>query len=402
MMKHNIICIIFALILSPAMLNASSTNEKIKAQEKDLASSKKIEAGLNKKLDDIANDIKRSQAELESISKDIQSLKIQIDELKQSKVQEQNDLNELSKQNIELITNQKQVEASLVNIIAQNFSLDLLMADSEGESAENIISIKAVEKLNSIMKDDLRKLAKNYDETTNIIRQKQERIDAIQKSLADFENKKAQLLKLQKKQNDTIASLKNDNEIYKKKLITLKEQQDEMRQTLQKLAIIAQKESKQKEQSQSQKSSSKSANKPRQGYSGTAVRRYTGAKTIAPLDSFSVKQRFGNYVDPIYNLKIFNESVILSSNTKDATVKNVLDGKVIFAKHTSLLNNVIIIENSGQIHTIYANLSQIAPSVKVGAVVKKGSIIGRVASDLTFEVTQKNYHIDPLELIAVK
>ncbi|BCX79749.1 murein hydrolase activator EnvC [Campylobacter sp. 19-13652] len=401
-MKFKISLMLCALFFTVVQINAASTNEKIKNQEKDLASSKKIEAGLNKKLDDIANDIKRSETELENINKDIVVLKQQIDELKQSKEQAQNDLNELNRQNNELITNQKQVEASLVNIIAQNFSLDLLMADSEGESAENIISIKAVEKLNSIMKDDLRKLAKNYDETTNIIRQKQERIETIQKSLSDFESKKAQLLKLQKKQNDTVIALKNDNETYKKKLINLKNQQEQMRQTLQKLSIIAQKENEQKSQKQTQKSQNIAQGKPQQGYSGTAVRRYTGAKTIAPLDSFSIKQRFGNYVDPIYNLKIFNESVILSSNTKDATVKNVLDGKVIFAKHTALLDNVIIIENSAQIHTVYANLSQIAPSVKVGAVVKKGSIIGRVSQDLTFEVTQKNYHIDPLELIAIK
>ena len=60
----------------------------------------------------------------------------------------------------------------------------------------------------------------------------------------------------------------------------------------------------------------------------------------------------------------------------------------------------LIIENENGIHTIYAHLSQIAPTVKVGSVVQKGYVIGRVRNDLTFEVTQRNYHIDPLEMIS--
>ena len=129
-------------------------------------------------------------------------------------------------------------------------------------------------------------------------------------------------------------------------------------------------------------------------------KKYSGARTIAPLDSYTVKQKFGNYVDPIYNIKIFNEAVILRSTTPDAKVKSVLNGKVVFAKATPMLENVVIIENENGIHTIYAHLSQIAPTVKVGSLVQKGYVIGRVRNDLTFEVTQRNYHIDPLEMIS--
>ena len=136
------------------------------------------------------------------------------------------------------------------------------------------------------------------------------------------------------------------------------------------------------------------------GYQTSSVKKYSGEKTIAPLDSYTVKQKFGNYVDPIYNIKIFNESVTLRSTTPDAKVKSVLNGKVVFAKATPMLENVVIIENENGIHTIYAHLSQIAPTVKVGSVVQKGYVIGRVRNDLTFEVTQRNYHIDPLEMIS--
>lgn len=94
--------------------------------------------------------------------------------------------------------------------------------------------------------------------------------------------------------------------------------------------------------------------------------------------------------------------MVLRSTTPDATVKNVLDGKVVFAKDTAVLQKVIIMENTDGIHTIYAHLSKIAPTIKVGSKIKKGYVIGRVERDLTFEVTQKNYHINPMELISAK
>ena len=137
-------------------------------------------------------------------------------------------------------------------------------------------------------------------------------------------------------------------------------------------------------------------------YQGSLVKRYKGDKTIAPLEQYTLKQAFGDYTDPIYKIKIFNESVVLRSITPDATVKNVLDGKVVFAKDTAMLDKVIIMENADGIHTIYAHLSKIAPTIKVGTRIKKGYVIGRVERDLTFEVTQKNYHINPMELIASK
>ena len=93
---------------------------------------------------------------------------------------------------------------------------------------------------------------------------------------------------------------------------------------------------------------------------------------------------------------------MLSANSADAKVKSVFNGKVVFAKETAMLDKVVIIENPNAIHTIYAHLNQIPPTVRVGSNVKKGYIIGRIGSDLTFEVTQQNYHINPLDLISLR
>lgn len=76
-----------------------------------------------------------------------------------------------------------------------------------------------------------------------------------------------------------------------------------------------------------------------------------------------------------------------------------MDGKVVFAKETPVLKKVVIIEHANSIHTIYAYLDKIAPTIRPGLRIKKGYIVGKVDERLGFEVTQKDRHIDPLELI---
>ena len=58
----------------------------------------------------------------------------------------------------------------------------------------------------------------------------------------------------------------------------------------------------------------------------------------------------------------------------------------------------MIVEHDDGLHTIYADLSQIAPDISKGKKVKKGYTIGRVNDELIFEVTQKSFHINPVKL----
>jgi murein DD-endopeptidase MepM/ murein hydrolase activator NlpD len=117
------------------------------------------------------------------------------------------------------------------------------------------------------------------------------------------------------------------------------------------------------------------------------------------LDGYVVTKRFGPYTDPVYGIKIYNESVSLRPTETDAKVKAIFNGKVIFAKQTAMLENVVIIEHDNGLHTIYAHMDKIAPTISVGQRLKQGSIIGRVTRELMFQVTQRNAHIDPLQVI---
>lgn len=418
----------FLLILAvcATLFAAGATANKTQSTKQDLKTKAEQEKKLNKKLDELAKSILSSEENVKTTAEQISDLSVQVKELESSAKAADASLNTLIAQNKDLIAEQKRIEGTLLAIISKRFAYDLIVPKNYIESEESIISAEILNSLTKGSQNEVNKIAKDYSKTINSIKSQTNKISAIKLDLAEFRSKQNKLIALQTKQKKDLAQLKSDKDSYEKELRAIQAEQDELRKTLEKLAIIAKNEEEEKaraqqkakleeakkaknneksasaEQSSSKKTAKNDVRQVGSSYQKSQVKRYTGAKTIAPLEKFTLKQAFGDYTDPIYKIKIFNESVVLRSALRDAVVKNVLDGKVVFAKETSLLQKVVIVENKDGIHTIYAHLSKIAPTIKVGAKLKKGYVIGRVEQDLTFEVTQKNYHINPMELIASK
>ena len=414
----------FLLILAvcATLFAAGTTANKTQSTKQNLKTKAEQEKKLNKKLDELAKSILSGEENVKTTAEQISALSVQVKELESSAKAADASLNTLIAQNKDLVAEQKRIEASLLAIISKRFAYDLIVPKNYIESEESIISAEILNSLTKDSQNEVNKIAKDYSKTINSIKSQTDKIGAIKLDLAEFRSKQDKLIALQTKQKKDLAQLKSDKDSYEKELSAIQADQEELRKTLEKLAIIAKNKEEEKARaqqkakleeakkaknneklaSQSQKTAKNDVRQVGSSYQMSQVKRYTGAKTIAPLEKFTLKQAFGDYTDPIYKIKIFNESVVLRSAFRDAVVKNVLDGKVVFAKETPLLQKVVIVENKDGIHTIYAHLSKIAPTIKVGSRLKKGYVIGRVEQDLTFEVTQKNYHINPMELIASK
>lgn len=383
---------LLALLLCATFLMSDEVSEKTK----NLKENERIKAQLNKKLEDLASDIKASEKNLKNLSVQIQSASNETAKLEKSVKSYSQELSTLSAQNENLLKDKNTMQNRFASLIAQDFAYDLSLPSGYAESDESFIVSEILSSLNGVLKDEFYKLSQDYKKNSLLIDEKQGKINEINSNLKKYNAQLAKLEKLKARQLDEINRQKTDRAIYSKKLDDLQRQQTELRKTLSELNIVSQ--SKPKKPASSAPSDVKQLGS---SYTGSLVKRYNGKKTIAPLESFTVKQRFGNFTDPIYNIKLFNENVILRSKSPDARVKSVFDGKIVFAKQTNLLQNVVIVEHSGGIHTIYAHLYQIAPTAKVGKRVKKGEVLGRVKNDLTFEVTQEKFHINPLELISL-
>ncbi|EAJ7097002.1 murein hydrolase activator EnvC [Campylobacter upsaliensis] len=390
---------LFLFSLFSLLLFANGIAEKTK----DLKENERIQQQLSKKLEDLAQDILSGEKNLKNLSEQINTLSSQTSKLEANIKVQNKELSTLNNQNKELLRIKSLMESKLISLMAKDFAYDLPIPEGYIEGEESFMAFELLGSLDKVLSEEISKLSKNYEGVNLLIENKQKQIEQIRLNLKNYNEQLKELQSLKNRQIKEINQQKTDRQIYAKKLDNLKAQQEELRATLDELKIIDKKEQvkKQKEETSKLANNNQKIRQIGSSYQGSSVKRYTGKKTIAPLDSFTIKQKFGNYVDPIYNIKIFNENVVLRSKKADATVKSVLDGRVVFAKNTTMLQRVVIIEHNDGIHTIYAHLDKIAPNIKVGKRVKKGAVVGRIKDDLTFEVTQKNFHINPLELISL-
>lgn len=368
----------------------------LQANNEKLAENERVQKQLNKKIDDLAVDIKNSEKKLLQIEAKMSNLSKENQRLENNAKAHLAELARLNTQNENLLKNKEGMQTRFASLIAQDFAYDMSLPQGYEEGMDGFIARQVLASLDGILKDEVKKLSKDYEKNSKIIDEKQHKIKEINSNLKGYSTQLASLEALKKEQISEINRQKTDRAIYAKKLEELERQQNELRKTLAELNIVK------KEPEKPALKVGKDVKQIGSSYTGSLVKKYSGKKTIAPLENFSVKQRFGNFTDPIYNIKMFNENVILRSKSPDARVKSVFDGKIVFAKQTNLLQKVVIIEHQNGLHTIYAHLNQISPNIKVGKRVKKGEVLGRVKNDLTFEVTQEKFHINPLELISMK
>ena len=309
-----------------------------------------------------------------------------------------------------LKTKQQKIEEKLVFLIAQSVTLSVMIDEKHSTNSDALIEFEVLQSMLKNSKQRIKKLNNIFFTNSTIIENLDQKTKTLQAEIANIDKKRKKVQKIQQANKSALQKLKKDKASYKKKLQTLLAKQDSLKKTLAKLNIIkidmikkAQEEKLRKEAFKKKKITLSNENLPRvkkhgNSYQSVKTKPYRGPKTIAPLDHYTISKKYGTYTDPIYGIKIFNESVYLKSKKPNARVKTVFNGKVIYADKTAVLKNIVIVEHKNGLHTIYANLSQIAPNIKKGKKIKKGYTIGRVSDELIFEVTQKSYHINPIRL----
>ena len=399
--------LIWLSLLVPALVLTANTEQKISEKTKTLEDKIETEKKIQGKLQDVANEIVAEEHAIEKIKEKIETLGQSILQSQSIVEKKYEILEKLTKDTQVLTTQKKELEDKIIKIIAEDFAFYLITDSEYMDNEDGVLVDEVLQKMDIIIRKEFGKLASDYKQVNEQIYSQSQEIKTIRSEIQNAKSKHDELTALEKKKESSIVALSAKKQSYKKQLEDIEKERDEIRATLEQLKIIKVQEDNKLLAEKNAKRDKTPANVRDSGvkqigssYQNSTVKKYVGERTIAPLDSYTVKRKFGDYVDPIYKIKIFNESVVLASNTPDATVKSVLPGKVIFAKDTASLQKVVIVENSDEIHTIYAHLSKIAPTIAVGQKIKKGYVLGRVDNDLTFEVTQKNYHIDPLELIS--
>jgi len=447
-------------MLSVGLLYGASTSTQIKDSKKDLTATSSAKTKTNRRLGKLAKDIKSAEKDIVYLEAKIDKLARSQHKSEKQYETLKSELSTFEKDFSATSAELDQKRKTFIALLSEQFSVVFALEQAHEPTQESIILhevYKAYKDQNAktlvSLRQDISSLKKRKKSKLALRNKTQKEISSIIKKRENFAQKKKAKEKLLKK-------LSVDEEKYNAKLVKIVDKQNSLRSTLAKLNILHTKEVEDarkiaaakkeamrlekerqrkarlakaaarekarkakealrlakteeekkkarlaaKEAAKEEKKVYKKSTKVRQvnsSYKKSKTYAYRGGKTISPIAGARVIKKFGTYVDPIYKIKIFNESITLKAPSSNAKVKNILNGKVVFAGKSSMLGKVVVVSHSKKIHTVYAGLSKIAPTIRVGSKIKRGYTIGKVNEKLVFQATKNSKHINPLRLIKI-
>lgn len=402
----------FALLffLLALTLGASSTDKKIKNTSSKLHKFSKNYSSLNKKMANTAKAILKQKRALEKQERYLRELEKELAIKELSYKDNTSQLKLMKTSQATLAKKQESIENRLVFVIAKSVSLSVVLDKEFTQNEESLMEFEVLKTMLKKEKEKAKVLSNQFVKNSKDIDFLNQHASTLEVAISNIDSKRKRVLKTKEANKKALIKLTKDKKAYKKRVKSLLKRQNQLKNTLAKLNIVKIDERRKIKEEKERKAAfakkkihldknTLKVKKHGSSYQAQKTKKYRGPKTIAPLDSYTITKKYGTYTDPIYGIKIFNESISLKPKYANAKVKTVFNGKVIYADKTAVLNNIVIVEHKNGLHTIYANLSQISPNIKKGKKIKKGYTIGRVKDELVFEVTQKSYHINPIRLL---
>jgi len=397
--------VLFFLIFS---LNAKENiDRKIDKASSKIKNFSKSYSSINKKMAQNAKAILKQKKEIFQQQKYLEELKVQLKNKEKNYKLDNKKLIELNKAQKKLKNEQDKIEQELVFTITKSISISVILEENYSKDEESLIEIEVLKTMLKKIKEQAKILNEKFYSNSKAIENINKHVSTLEEAISLIDNKRKKLITIQNKNKKLLKRLQISERTYKRSLKKLIKKQDALKNTLAKLKIIKIDEIKKAKEDEARRKAFAvkvdDENLPKvkkhgSSYQAVKTKKYRGKKTITPIYPYTITKKYGTYTDPIYGIKIFNESISMKPKNKNSKVKTVFNGKVIYADKTAVLNNIVIVEHKGGLHTIYANLSQISPNIKKGKKIKKGYTIGRVKDELIFEVTQKSYHINPIRL----
>ncbi len=396
-------------LLSSTLFGGTNIDNKIYKTSSKLHSYKRNYVNINKKLIRTAEAILKQKRMLKQQIKDLEELKAELATKELGYDKDTKQLKLLRKSQIALKDKQDKIEKKLVFFIAKSVSLSVVLEEKYSQNEESLIEVEVLKTMLQSSQDKVRKLNGLFYTNEKKVNLLENHSLTLQSNITKIDKKRTRAIQITRENRRALAKLQKEKASYTRQLKRVIKRQNSLKDTLDKLNIVKENNIKKEYERKEQKAAfakqkiNLNENLPKIKQLGSSYQyvktiRYRGPRTIAPLKRYTISRKYGPYTDPIYGIRIFNDSISLRPRSLNAKVRNVMNGRVVYADKTAVLDNMVIIEHKNGLHTIYANLSQIAPDIKKGRKIGRGSVIGRVRDELIFEVTKKNYHINPIRL----
>lgn len=384
-----------------------STNAKLKNYDKRY---KNAHHNLSKSAKNILN----QQKKMLQLDLQLQTLNADLEKNLTLYNNSKKELVGLQEKKTELTQTKESMRKELSRLIAKQLSLELILKQRSFSDVKDLMRGEIFTAMSRLTNQELASIKKNISEVLVNEENISTKMNTLTSAMSIIDNKRKKVVRLKNEQKKILTKLDQQRKNYKKDLeksLTTKANLSKMLKKLQIIKVdqvkLAKKRAKEKAAKKARLASIKAGKAVKKikvvqhgkSYEKVKTKKYRGRKTIAPLKNYTVIKKFGPYTDPVYDFKIFNDSISMKPKKKNAIVRSILNGKVVISKSNNLLGNFIIIEHAQGLHSVYAHLDKVSPTVRQGKRIKKGSAIGRVNSELMFQVTQKNHHLNPLEVI---
>ncbi|GAA9201376.1 M23 family metallopeptidase [Helicobacter pylori] len=391
---------LLATLLSANTQKVSDIAKDIQHKETLLKKTHEEKNQLNSRLSSLGESIRSKELQKAEMGRQMIALKKSLEKNRNESLAQEKVLTNYRKSLDHLQKQRSFLQKKVFDTLLQDFLFSQALKRQNLASSNDVILQVAFENLHQSTLSKMSQLSQEEKDLNAQALKVKSSIQKISSVIDEQKTREVTLKSLQTEQDKLILSMQKDYAIYNQRLTLLEKERQNLNALLKRLNIIKQNRENEEKVSLKKSSQALEVKQVASSYQNINTTSYNGPKTIAPLNDYEVVQKFGPYIDPVYNLKIFSESITLVSKTPNALVRNVLDGKIVFAKEINMLKKVVIIEHKNGIRTIYSQLDKIAPTIKSGMRIQKGYVLGRIDQRLGFEVTMKEKHINPLELIA--
>ncbi|GAA9879061.1 M23 family metallopeptidase [Helicobacter pylori] len=396
---HKLGVLLLATLLFANTQKVSDIAKDIQHKETLLKKTHEEKNQLNSRLSSLGEAIRSKELQKTEIERQMVALKKSLEKNRNESLAQEKVLTNYRKSLDHLQKQRSFLQKRVSDTLLEDFLFSQALKGQNLASSNDVILQVAFENLHQSTLSKMSQLSQEEKELNAQALKVKSSIQKISSVIDEQKNREVTLKSLQTEQNKLILSMQKDYAIYNQRLTLLEKERQNLNALLKRLNIIKQNRENEERVSLKKSSQALEVKQVASSYQNINTTSYNGPKTIAPLNDYEVVQKFGPYIDPVYNLKIFSESITLVSKTPNALVRNVLDGKIVFAKEINMLKKVVIIEHKNGIRTIYSQLDKIAPTIKSGMHIQKGYVLGRIEQRLGFEVTMREKHINPLELI---
>jgi len=347
--------LLLTLFLVVSFLQAQeSVDKKISKTTSKISSFSKNYSNINKKMAKNAKAILKQKKELQKQNVYLDELEKELKEKEGVYEDNTSQLAHLKKYQGTLKSEQKALEEELLSVIGQSVSLSVILDTEYAENIESLIEFEILKSMLEQSKAKANHLNKQFFTNAKNIDELKGHTDSLEVAISTIDKKRKDLINTKKENKKALKKLELSKNTYKTQLQELLKKQNELKRTLAKLNIIKvdnrrkEKEEKERREAFARKSIVSNDNLPKvkkhgSSYQSVKTKKYRGSKTIAPLDRYSITKKYGTYTDPIYGIKIFNESISLKPKKSNAKVKTVFNGKVIYADKTAVLDNLLLL-----------------------------------------------------------